>query len=308
MKNFGLFLSALFLCSFLAAQDSTSLLKPYSFEVTSGFSLNRTTPLGLGEMKQIAPGSVLLNKDYSDFNAEGYYMRVSNANTVFSAQVQFVPYSKKKKTRLWYTSFHIGFSYADVQFQGPSYVKEAHQRFDTLVAADGTNFYLDSVNKQYAQFSWAEKLIGIDIGQVFHTNDQHIFSFWTGYGIQLAMGFDTRFDGNFTEMKYNTIGSSYNPNTNTYTTFSGDPGTYDSFKTETETIRTKSVFVPRIYFPLGMQIRFSRKPTFWNKLALTFEARMSLDIQPLPNSITITRTSVYETAGLKYYFANNASK
>jgi hypothetical protein len=105
------------------------------------------------------------------------------------------------------------------------------------------------------------------------------------------------------------ISGSYNPNTNTYTTNnSGGPDSHATYEGKAESIRTKSVFVPRLYFPVGIQIRFSRKENFWNKLALTIETRMNIDVQPIPNSVTLTRFSINQTAGLKYYFAHNPSK
>lgn len=312
MKTLALLLSVLFLCSFLNAQEDAakpSFFKPYSAELATGMSISNDAPLSFEEMKQLAPGSELIQRDYTSYNGNGFLFRSSNSYSVFNAKVQFLPYSKKRKEHLRYCPIHIGFSYGVVQLQGPNYSDESRQRFDTLVSSDGTNYYLDSVKRKLVYFSWAEKLIGLDIGQTFHTNDKRLFSCWMGYGIQLAMGVDSHFQGSYMESDHTHIGSSYNPNTNSYDyNYPIGQVSFANAEGRTESIRTKNVFVPRIYFPLGIQFRFSRKENAWNKLALTAEARMNMDIQPVPNAVTLTRFSVNQTVGLKYYFDYNISK
>lgn len=309
MKRIPLLLSTLFTCTFLSAQEETHqpFLKPQSVELFYGVSFYRDAPLSLEEMKKVAPGSVLLNKDYSDFDEANLYFYGITGNSLLGVKAQFIPYSKKKKEYLNYSTIHIGFAYGEININGPSYLKEERNRFDTLVASNGSSFYLDSASKEFAQFNWSEKLVGIDIGQTFHTDDKRIFSCWAGYGIQLAMGLDTRFRGYYSYSEYNIISASDVPNSATTMNYS-DPNASYTIEGKTETIRTKNVFVPRVYFPLGVQVRFSRKENFWNKLALTAEARMSMDIQPVPNSVMLTRFSFNQTAGLKYYFAYNTSK
>lgn len=312
MKTLAL-LSALFLPAFLNAQETTEkpcFLKPYAAEIGYGFSISRDEPLTMADMMKLAPNSELLSRNYASFNGDGYTYFIANSYSVMGAKAQFIPYSKKKNEYLRYSPIHIGFTYGQVDLQGPRYSDETRTRFDTLVANDGTQYFLDSVSRNYAQFSWSEKLVGLDIGQTFHTNDKRIFSCWMGYGIQLAMGVDTRFRGYYSESSFTSIRESYNPNTNTYSSnFSGDnAAAMNSLTGESESIRTKNVFVPRIYFPLGIQFRFSRKENAWNKLALTAEARMNMDIQPVPNAVTLTRFSVNQTVGLKYYFEYNISK
>lgn len=309
MKNCGFLLSTIFLCTCLSAQEETkpSFLKPYSVEISGGINVYRDYSLSLEEMKMIAPGSELINGDYSSFEESNLYFTTTTTNSFFSAKAQFLPYSKKKKSSSQYTTFHIGFTYGNVQLQGPSYTKNKNYRFDTLVASNGTNYYVDSVSNDYAIFNWSEKLFGLDVGQTFHTNDSRIFSCWIGYGIQLAMGLDTRFNAYSYSSDYTHISGNYNPNTNTTTTyFTSDPSHTSQVKNES--IRTKNVFVPRLYFPVGFQFRFSRKENPWNKLAFTVETRVNMDVQPVPNSVTLTRFSLNQAVGLKYYFAYNSSK
>jgi hypothetical protein len=310
MKTLALLLSAFFLTTFLNAQGETekpSFLKPYAAEIALGMSISRDSPLSLEEMRKLAPGSELAQGDYSSYNGNGFGYWSSNSYSVFNAKVELLPYSGKKKEHLRYCPIHIGFSYGVVQLQGPNYNDEKRQRFDTLVAANGNHYYLDSVSRRSTYFTWSEKLIGLDIGQTFHTNDKRLFSCWMGYGIQLALGVDSRFEAYYSEAAYTSFGGTWNPNTNLYTN-NPDQASPAFINGKTESIRTKTVFVPRIYFPLGLQLRFSRKENNWNKLALTAETRMNMDIQPVPDAVTLTRFSVNQTIGLKYYFDYNASK
>ena len=73
-------------------------------------------------------------------------------------------------------------------------------------------------------------------------------------------------------------------------------------------IKTKSVFAGGIYFPIGVQIRFSRKNNLWNKLAFTAEVKSSLDFQGVPGNGILTRFYMNQSFGLKYYFENNSTK
>jgi hypothetical protein len=311
MKTLALLLPSFFFSLFLNAQDAEkpSFFKPYSAEITIGLNVSRDQPLSLEEMMQLAPTSELLTRNYTNYNGNGHVFYSSSSYSVLNAKVQFLPYNKKKNEHQRYCPVHIGFSYGKVELNGPTYSNDQRFRIDTLYANNGTQYFMDSVYRQSAQFSWSEKLIGLDIGQTFHTDDKRIFSCWMGYGIQLAMGVDGRFQGYYSESAYTSIRESYNPNTNIYTSYSGESAAaYSNIEGKTETIRTKSVFVPRIYFPLGLQFRFSRKENALNKLALTAEARMNMDIQPVPNSVTLTRFTVNQTIGLKYYFDYNISK
>ncbi len=308
MKIF-IFLLSIFCSTFLSAQNDTpklSFLKPYAVELSYGMSFYNDAPLSLDEMKKVAPGSQLLYRDYSGMDETNLFYSITG-NSFFNAKAHFIPYDKKKGAYSKHSTIHIGFSYGNVQVQGPSYSKTERYPFDTLVASDGTHYYVDSVKSTYAVFNWTENLLALDIGQTFHTDDKKIFSCWMGYGLQLGMGLNTRFHGYYSESSYNMISGSYNPNTNTYTTNPGGPDSYTNMEGKTESIRTKNVFVPRLYFPAGLQIRFSRKENLWNKLALTLETRMNIDVQPVPNSVTLTRFSINTTAGLKYYFATNSS-
>ncbi len=307
----SLFILLILSSAFLSAQNDSpapSLLKPYCVELSYGMGFYRDSPLSLEEMKKVAPGSELLYRDYSGMDETNLFY-TTTGNSFFNAKTHFIPYDKKKGAYSKHSTIYIGFSYGNVQVQGPSYSKNERYPFDTLVASDGTVYYVDSVKSTFAIFNWTEKLIGLDIGQTFHTDDKKIFSCWMGYGLQLGMGVSTRFQGYYSESKYNTLSGSYDPNTNTYTTnTNGGPDSYARSEGKTESIRTKNVFVPRLYFPVGVQIRFSRKENVWNKLALTIESRMNIDVQPTPNSVTLTRFSLNQTAGLKYYFAYNSSK
>src|SRR5205814_1088680 len=129
-------------------------------------------------------------------------------------------------------------------------------------------------------------------------------SFWTGYGFRAGMTLNTVFMGNYYEMKYlqtSTITGS--PNGGVYTSSSGT-----AVDTQSEIIKTKSVFAGGIYFPIGVQIRFSRKNNLWNKLAFTAEVKSSLDFQGVPGNGILTRFYMNQSFGLKYYFENNSTK
>jgi len=286
----------------LNAQENTAkpaCLKPCNIHLMTGMSFYTDTPLSWEEMYQVAPNSQLLQTNFTNFHDGSAYGLSINSATSFSALAEFVPYDKKTKDYKWYSTVRGGFIYRDVYVQGPSYYRQTNQRADTIVTGSET-YYVDSISSENYFFSWSGQTIGADVSQVFHTNDQRLFSFWAGYGIQLSMGVNNYFHGTYNKIKYTDTYSATGMN---YISTTSRP----TFDDKTETIRTKRAFVGRIYFPIGIQWRLSRKQNFMNKIAISLEMRASMDIQTVPGlDHPLTRFYYNQNAGLKYYFHNSA--
>jgi hypothetical protein len=247
----------------------------------------------------------MLRYDFSQYPpTRGAFATTYNLNSSFSAALSFLTYNKNKKNYPGYSVIRAGFTFTPFQVDGPSYFKSEQTRLDTINPGNGTTIYDDSISERMYNFNWSGESIGIDISQLFHTNDQRIFSFWTGYGLHFGIEVNNAFHADYSEINYKqtTIIRS-SPTASLYT--SDSPSTY-TYKNEM--IRTKNTFASKIYFPIGMQIRFSRKNTFWNKLAFTTEVRSSMEFQPVPGNGIMTRFYFNENMGLKYYFENNATK
>jgi hypothetical protein len=307
MKKIALLITPLFLFNLLSAQETSekpACLKPYSINFVGGMSFYHDIPFSMDEMRKIAPTSQFLQRDFSGFPQNNYDSYTINGNSSFGSMVEFVPYDKKKNAYSGYSTFRAGFNFTSFQMGGPSFGKQTSQPIDTLYPGNGSTIYDDSVTYSNYRFSWGGQAIGVDLSQVFHTNDQRIFSFWVGYGLHVGMVLNTVFRADYSGMKYLQT-----------STVTGPPNggvsvveTGRNFDIQNETIKTKSAFCGGIYFPIGVQIRLSRKNNFWNKLAFTNEVRSSLDFQSVPGIGMLPRFYVNESLGLKYYFANNASK
>jgi hypothetical protein len=303
MKKLFLLLSALPL--FVHAQDSTRCLKPWSVEIQTGMNVYTDLPFNIEDMKKIAPASQFAQRDFSDYTSNGPYygMGYSLSTTAHvGIMAEFVPYNKKKKDYKWYSTIRAGVSYDKIYLQGPSYWKSDRMHIDTISPVSGTTIYNDSVsNKNYA-FQWVGESIGIDLSQVFHTNERRNFSIGVGYGVHLGMGVNTFLRAMYSEDNY------------IETTTITPPATYSTIESsnkyfgQTENIRTKNVFISRIYFPVTIQIRLSKKKNVFNKIALTSESRGSIDLQPVPGLGVLTRFYFNQSFGLKYYIEYNPMK
>ena len=284
--------------------DSTCFFKPYSFDLSGGMTFYNGLPLTNFEMRMIAPNSQLLNQNFSNFPQQSFYGYSITGNTGFSAGVSFKIYNRKQNKFIDYSSVHAGFCFAPVQIDGPSYYRQNSQPIDTLYPGNGSTIYDDSISSENYDFNWGGKFLGVDLNQIFHTNDQHVFSFYTGYGLHAGMVLNTAFRGDYYKLKYlQTTTTPGGLNTTAGTSQSGS-----TWETQQEVIKTKSVFCAGIYFPLGMQIRLSRKNNFWNKLCFTTEFRTGIDFQGVPNNGIMTRFYAAQSVGMKYYFQNNATR
>lgn len=305
MKKIALLLAVLPL--FLHAQDSTSkpaCFKPWSVELLSGFNFYADIPLNLSDMKLVAPSSQLMQRDFTGYRTDGglfFRNYTINSNPYISAMVDFVPYGKRKKDYQWFSTVRFGISFNQLSVQGPSYSKQERTHIDTLYVSNGSTVYNDSVNNKSYTFQWTGQSIGLDASQMFHTDESRHFSIGMGYGVHVGMAMNTVFRAVYSNYGYI---ESTTVTSNSYESVQND--TY--FDAETENIRTKNVMMARVYFPITMQLRLSKKKNFLNKVALTSESRGSIDIQPIPGYGTLTRFYFNQNFGLKYYFAYNTTK
>ncbi|MBI3510004.1 MAG: hypothetical protein HY064_05030 [Bacteroidetes bacterium] len=306
MKKIIPIIAATFLASALHAQhrpDSLHFFKPQAITLSGGMNVYNEIPFTLGEMRKIAPSSVILSGDFSSFTSSGTLSGYSmSTNALGGLLAEFVPYSKKKNSYAWNSVVRAGLNYASFQFDGESFSRSSSVRYDTVTSGNMT-FYMDSTFFENYSFSWNTSVISADLSQLFHSNEAKLFSIGIGYGIQFGAGINSGFTASYFAMHEVTM-----------TQYPGGGGTAGMYSVssdlhnENELVKTKNAFFGRIYVPLQFQLRLSRKNTFWNKLALTSEIRTSLDFVTVPNLGLQTHPCYFQNFGIKYYFQNNSTE
>src|ERR1041385_8767968 len=163
MKKLPLALISFIFPAFLFAQEnseSTSFLKPYSFDLSSGMSFYNGLPLTNFEMRMIAPNSQLLNQNFSSFPEQSFYGYNVTSYTGFSAGVSFKIYNKKQNKFIDYSFIHAGFCFTPIQIDGPNYYRQNSQPIDTLYPGNGSTIYDDSISIENYSFNWGGKFLG----------------------------------------------------------------------------------------------------------------------------------------------------
>ncbi|HTL80507.1 MAG TPA: hypothetical protein VL651_02320 [Bacteroidia bacterium] len=303
MRNHFLTIIAVCFAGILSAQDSTHhcFLKPWSVEVRSGVSIYADVPLANYEMQMLAPSSEFLKRDFSGYGQNHPFPGfLIDANSEFGMNVQFQPYSKRSGKFLTYSVIRAGFNYSSVQLTGPHYSKYSSVRYDTVTSGNLT-LYMDSIHSDSYNFDWNTNIVSLNFSQVFHTNDAKIFSAGIGYGMMVGAGINSRFSASRFIMDM-IQATSYG------TTVGGVYNVSENYSSEYETIRTGTSFFARIYFPVQMQLRLSRKDNFFNHLALTGEFSPGLDMISIPNLGLRSHPVVTNNFGLKYYFEKSPTK
>lgn len=277
-------------------QEQTKMIKKISIHdiyIQTGLMSEQYTNGTISDFKILAPQSVLLNNDMTNFSQSSGNGLVSN--TTFSVMVGLKFSNKEKTTYKANPLLRLGFSY----FSGKSFSgglsQEVRKAYDTITSSQtGEIAYVDSINTQNYRMNYTSNQLRFDGSVIFRTNPEARWSLFTGIGITAGFSINARTDINY---------SSYGRKETTYadgTTSSSAANGYSySNNSNFETFRNKSNFGLSTYIPMGVDFRIGKKREFWQRTHLFYELRPGINMTSIPGLQTFTNATIQQGIGLK---------
>ena len=251
-------------------------------------------PVGtLEDFRKLAPGSMLLAKDYSSYTQENNVHTI-NGEGVFAANIG-ISFLNKKTNTYRNMTLRAGVSYMSSNYT--SYLnKTTNTRFDTLNSSNGgPSAYLDSVRNESLNMQYRSQDLRADVAVIFRTKPEARWSLYGGIGFTVGASIRAYTDINAGE--YTSVESTYDGTVSTISTYSE----YDQHS-DSERFSNKTSMGYSVYLPLGVDYRMANKSEFWKRLHLFYEAKPFVSFTTLDNIGTISTAGIQNGVGLRIVF------
>lgn len=274
-------------------QKSTTVKKIsiHDISIQTGMFMEQNANGTLSDFKTLAPQSVLLNNNMSDFSQSGGSSIIGNS--MFSILLG-LKFSDKQKTAYKTNPLvRLGVNYLSVTTLTGCSFKENRKPYDTLTSAKtGQTLYVDSVTAESYSMDYTSEQLRFDGSVIFRTNPEARWSIFTGIGITAGFSINANTDIYYksydrTETRYGTERAFYLD------------GYSSSDTRKVEMNRNKTNFAASGYIPMGIDFRIGKKSEFWKRTHLFYELRPGVNVTSIPELRTITSASIQQGLGLR---------
>lgn len=293
IENILLALFSLTVSISVFAQEQPKSVKKVAIHdiyIQTGFFSERNTNGTLSDFRPLAPQSVLLSNNMTDFTGSMGFSLTSNTTSSVMLGLQF---SDKQKTIYKANPLlRIGISHFSGTTLTGGLRKEDRKPYDTLMSIQtGQITYVDSITVRSYGMNYSWEQLRLDGSLIFRTNPSSRWSLFTGMGITAGLSLNAH-----TDIYYSTSGRTetyYGNETNSFRSYSG------SGNTKTERHRNKNNFAASIFIPMGFDFRIGRNSEFWKRVHLFYELRPGINITSIPELRTIINSSIQHGLGLR---------
>lgn len=243
------------------------------------------------------------NKSYSNYkqNNNGAY----GNGEMFGVYFNFDNYRRKKSIYSLNSQTNVGITVIGQNNLSTNFTDISATRLDTLFIKVGSAFYpkyyRDNVTINSTFLNYQSISLGMDIQQVFSSNQKRIFSFFGGIGTSVGFSVNSA----ITEWSRKATGinvteySNYNYQTNSYLKLENEKDTVIGLNS----YKAKSSVLYNFYFPFGFNIRCGKNEMRkLSHLYLTVQCRVGYEILKIQSANAFAFTTSYITSGLKYRF------
>ncbi len=232
----------------------------------------------IADFKELAPNSVLLQKDMAGFTMTGGGYTNS---TCFSGTMGIQLGSTNSGNFLSKLQWRIGFSYnTGNEISAGAYFRQ-RTPYDTLTSSQtGNQTVVYSHESENYGMSYSSEHIRLENSLFYFFNPNDRWSIFTGLGFNYGTSFNNRVAINYSETNYKDGGTDF---------YANDYSTYSS---ETYNIANKSS--GSIFSAMGLDFRIGNKRDFLKRTHLYYEFRPSIQVS------TIHALRTYSTGVLQH--------
>jgi hypothetical protein len=274
-------------------EEQTKTLNKISISeiyVQTGIYSGHSSMGTLTDFKLLAPQSILLNRDFSDYSSSNGL--ILNNNTMFSV-VLGIQFSDKQNTSYKKNPLlRLGVTYFSGTTLTGNLYKENTKTYDTLTSTNtGQTVYMDSIIRKNLGMNYSSEQLRFDGSLIFRTNPEARWSLFTGIGVTAGFSFNAYSEIYFSHT--NSIEARFpNGNSSTYYSHFGNDW-------ETEKFRNKNNLAFSTYIPMGIDFRIGKKSEFWKQIHLFYEFRPGINMTSIPELRTFTNATIQNVLGLK---------
>ena len=297
MKTFSILFMILFLgiCSLAGAQETPNEIKRVSVSdvfLMGGFFSESINAGGIvSDFNKLAPQSVLLKSDFSDYNSGGGYNFASSS--MLSITMGIVFRDKEKKSYRSNPLLRLGISHVSATSFSGGLFKEERKPFDTLYSSQtGQATYVDSVINRSLGVNYSSEQVRLDASLIFRTNPLARVSLYSGIGIATGVSFKA-----YTDIYYGKGSGTQGGNTNGMSY-----GSYfysNDYSSKSERFTNRNNFSVCTSVPLGIDLRIGKKNEFFKMMHLFYELRPGINMTSVPELGTLTNTCIQMGLGLR---------
>ncbi len=254
---------------------------------TTAFS-GRSIFGSLTDFKMLAPQSVLLNSDFSDYSSSSLY----ESSQAHSIMLGLKFRDKEDPSKESNSQLRIGLSYFSGTTRGSFYKDSERKTFDTLVSNQtGQVYYIDSITSESTSLDYSTEQLRFEGSLLFSTDQAARWSFFTGIGFSAGLSINAQTDVNKFITAYKEI------NGKTY--YTGE-NLYSDVTRDNEVFRNKSNFGASAYIPIGIDFRIGKNGGLCKRTHLFYEIRPNINITTIPELRTYASTNIQHGIGLKF--------
>jgi hypothetical protein len=248
--------------------------------------LNSYEPGYFNDLKRI-----LIQSNVNDFPTNDF--QIYGSNPTFRDYNLQLGIAKKTNRELL-----IGINYLSETRRQYYFTKTNLKIIDTI-KIQNHDFYLDSVFYSYYSFSEQIDELGFIVSYIYKSDQTKLVSMFSGYGINLSYSYNSVFDN--TRVTQSSKNLSRYPDTNYL---------YDAYypfdiKSEgkSEEIKGNNNYFMRIFVPLGLNLKITKKETIWKHFNLQIASQFGVEYRYIQNDKGYISPYVsYLDIGLKYNF------
>lgn len=284
----GTFLLVFLAVSVLATAQNSKVYVSDAW-IIGGFSLNQINHPGVDNFRKLAPGSAILNRDFSVYNEYDAFNSGGSSGGAAGITLKFKKDGEKKQGG---PELRLGIIKNTNYLLMQSFSKYETYRIDTLASAqNGTTYYMDSVGATNISMDYYTQQINLDISMIYRSNPESRWGVFGGVGIANGMSY-------YSSTRINQFIYSY---TNTYSNSqSVSNQLLDASSTVTENFRNDPVFSSVVYLPFGIDWRIGKKKAFWMPIHLYYEMRTGIALSAIPEIGTQIHGFYNGNIGLRY--------
>jgi len=242
----------------------------------------------LTHFKMLAPQSVLLNNDFSDYSSSNLYKSSQTHSMMLGLKFR----DKEDPSKESNSQLRLGLSYFSGTTGGSFHKGSERKTFDTLVSNQtGQVYYIDSITSESTSMAYSSEQLRFEGSLLFSTDQAARWSFFTGIGFSAGLSINSQTDVNKTIITYQEI------NGKTY--YNGE-NLNSSSEWDNEKFRNKSNFGASAYIPIGIDFRIGKKGELCKRTHLFYEIRPNINITSIPELRTYSNTNIQHGIGLKF--------
>ncbi|HEX7415332.1 MAG TPA: hypothetical protein VF411_14910, partial [Bacteroidia bacterium] len=297
------------------AQDSTQQKHPL-FKI-SGVTMVGGGGGGIGNFNQTYTSKASLQSIWPDFASKPFYnytpsnIDVSFSSPMFGAYLNFDTYSKKKKRYAIHFQTNVGITVVGLNSYYGQYIDSGKVTyFQPLYTVSGSTlqpaYYKVGRSFNNANVNYHSTNVGLDVQQVFTTNQKRIISVFVGMGATANFSTVSKISYGQSQYKDTVLSLATPPNYNyQYTNPYYHVGSYANSYTFVGdgSAKVKGSALYQLYIPFGFNIRLGKKDKkIISHFYLTTQVRIGISILKIQSINAFYYTSYYATFGVKYRF------